>query len=746
MLRVRFRLLALLLALVLVPAVLAKKPSKKAARGASAPVAASSSSTSASSPSAADLRAYREGWAEALALYRKGRFDQASRRLEALEGGDSLASLYRSAVLAGSLLAARDTARADAVLAAVLGRSRDPQAVRLDPVWSRHFHRLRLRTCAALPPPARRDYLVAALAAPLEDAVRVEILHRLLALDTAVVPRAARMGYLRQLISLALPGSRLDGEYRRWLLLYPPADTAWEAQRLALDLEEKLGLWNEAIARGTALQSLASSPETLKVLQNKIALWHYNKGSYTESIREYALLRTRHGDTPEMLLQVARAYRALSLDAPSQVWYSRLVEQFPKDPRSAETLWMRAFDDEMLGRADTALAAYARIARDFPQHARAGEAMFRAGLVLYRRGDFVGAARAFADLKAARKSGRLTGAARYWEGRALAASSAASSAATGAVPDSAARAAWISLAREHPFGHYGHMARRELARRGALPDSLEWKRRLNPAWGDEAVQAWFATVSPSASSSTASPANGTGESAWLPVNGLFDLGLDTLAVLTLQVRAAAAPGNLWLLYDAAVRCRAAGFDYEAYRFALRLSDRLPVEQWPAAPVAVLRLFYPPSYAPLVRPAAGRAGLPPALVLALIKQESGFDPNAVSRVGARGLMQLMPVTGTEQARKEGLAGFHPDSLFTPAVNVRLGVAYLRDVLRRHDGNIEFALAHYNAGPSALARWMPRLEGRPPEDAVEDIGYAETRDYVKRVSANYRTYQVLWEEMK
>jgi soluble lytic murein transglycosylase len=217
-------------------------------------------------------------------------------------------------------------------------------------------------------------------------------------------------------------------------------------------------------------------------------------------------------------------------------------------------------------------------------------------------------------------------------------------------------------------------------------------------------------------------------------------------VLTLQARANAAPADLWLLYDAAVRCRAAGFDYEAYRFALRLSDRLPVERWPAAPVAVLRLFYPPSYDRLVRAEAARADLPPALALALIKQESGFDPRAVSRAGARGLMQLMPATATEQARKEGLRGFDPESLFDPAVNVRLGVAYLRDVLRRQDGNVTFALAQYNAGPVALARWQSRLQGRPLEEVAEEIGYAETREYVKRVSANYLTYQVLWEKVE
>jgi soluble lytic murein transglycosylase len=562
-----------------------------------------------------------------------------------------------------------------------------------------------------------------ALSAPLDNNDKAEALYRLLELDSAAVTRAERYGFMRQLIPLALPGMRLDTVYRRWLLSFPPDDTVSGEQQLALDLEERLGHWSEAIARATAMQRRAPGGEAAKSLQNKLSLWHYNKGSYTESLKQYLVYRERYGDSPEVLLQIARTHRSLADDAQARKAYTRLVARFPRDARSAETLWMYAFEDEMLGKTDTALAAYARIARDFPQHARSGEAMFRTGLVQVRRGDFAAAQRAFAGLRVAAKSGRLTGAARYWEGRAL----------EGMGDSAGARAGWAALARAYPFGYYGHMARAELVRRDGLPDSLQWSRWLNTADG-EGVKTWLTTALPGGNG----VAEGFGESAWLPVDKLFDLGLDTLAVLTLQARANAAPANLWLVYDAAVRCREAGFGFEAYRFALRLSDRLPLEQWPAAPVEVLRLFYPPSYAELVRPEAARAGLPPALVLALIKQESGFDPAAVSRVGARGLMQLMPVTGTEQARKEGMAGFHPDSLFVPAVNVKLGVAYLRDVLQRHNGSTELALAHYNAGPTALARWMPRLGNRPTEEAMEDIGYAETREYVKRGGANWGRY--------
>lgn len=741
-------------------------------------------------PTAREARAYQAAWAEAMRDYRRGDFRGAVVELEKLgktkkgAGSDPLAELYRTVVTGQAWWRARDTARAELALTAALAL---PAAS--DAAWQRYLHRMKMRFQSERAPvsatSARKDYLLSVTRASVENTDKAEAYYRLLALDTdnvsGVITPAERAAWARQLIALAVPGARFEREYRRWVastLVDSAAaqsnsaatvvDTTRETQRLLLDWEEKLGLWEQAIARAAALAARDTGSErareTARSLQLRIAQWYYNAGGYDKATAEYLRIRERFGDSPEVLMQLARSYRALGQDGPAQAWYTRLVERYPKDGRSAEVLWMRAFDDEMTGKVDTALGAYARIARDFPQHVRSGEAMFRSGLIQFRSKDYAAAQKSFTDLRLARKSGRLTGAAHYWEGKAFVARG----------QDSAAHAAWAALTRDYPFGHYGHLARRDLTARGALPDSLTWPRQLNTATGD-GIRNWFytsgrlpasargasdtvasgprdtiglpasarGTQSPSASALAESFAPRFGESAWLPVEKLVELELDTLAVLTLQARVNSAPTNLWLIYDAAIRCRTAGFGYEAYRFAVRLSDRLPLEQWPYAPVEVLRLFYPPSYIELVRPEARRAGIPAALALALIKQESGFDPGAVSRVGARGLMQLMPATGAEQARKEGFKGFHADSLFVPAVNIRLGVAYLRDVLKRHDGNIDWALAHYNAGPTALARWMPRLENRPAEEAVEDIGYAETREYVKRVGANYKTYQVLWD---
>jgi soluble lytic murein transglycosylase-like protein len=116
---------------------------------------------------------------------------------------------------------------------------------------------------------------------------------------------------------------------------------------------------------------------------------------------------------------------------------------------------------------------------------------------------------------------------------------------------------------------------------------------------------------------------------------------------------------------------------------------------------------------LIEQHAADVGVSPDLVRAVIQAESGFNPWAISRKGALGLMQLMPAT----ARELGVTNpFHPDE------NIRGGVTYLAQLLKRYDQNVQLALAAYNAGPGAVERYGNAV---PP--------YRETRDYVKKITA-------------
>jgi soluble lytic murein transglycosylase len=140
--------------------------------------------------------------------------------------------------------------------------------------------------------------------------------------------------------------------------------------------------------------------------------------------------------------------------------------------------------------------------------------------------------------------------------------------------------------------------------------------------------------------------------------------------------------------------------------------------------------------------ATRSGQPaPELVYSIMREESGYRPDVVSVSGARGLLQLMPDTASRVARAVSLDPFEPDDLFTPAVNIELGSAYLAQLLARFDGNAAAAIGSYNAGPEAVARWRPG-DGTPEDIWVEEIPYDQTRAYVKRVLRSLHVYRVLY----
>ncbi len=145
------------------------------------------------------------------------------------------------------------------------------------------------------------------------------------------------------------------------------------------------------------------------------------------------------------------------------------------------------------------------------------------------------------------------------------------------------------------------------------------------------------------------------------------------------------------------------------------------------------------YATDIIAAARSADVDPALVFGLIRQETRFMGRMASAVGASGLMQLMPPTAKWVARKSGI-DYRPEQITDPNVNLRLGTIYLKMVLDSFNGSVPMAAAAYNAGPARPRRWRdgPVIE---PAIWIENVPFAETRDYCKKVSTNYATYAAL-----
>jgi soluble lytic murein transglycosylase len=144
----------------------------------------------------------------------------------------------------------------------------------------------------------------------------------------------------------------------------------------------------------------------------------------------------------------------------------------------------------------------------------------------------------------------------------------------------------------------------------------------------------------------------------------------------------------------------------------------------------LHLRYPLLYKDEALGAARKSAVDSGWVYGIMRAESLFIPDARSHANALGLMQLLPSTGRQVARRLGMAYAGNRTLLNPATNLRLGAEYLRQMRDRFGGNIAMATAAYNAGPHRVKHWLPR--NRLPADIwVENIPFNETRTYVQRV---------------
>jgi len=176
-------------------------------------------------------------------------------------------------------------------------------------------------------------------------------------------------------------------------------------------------------------------------------------------------------------------------------------------------------------------------------------------------------------------------------------------------------------------------------------------------------------------------------------------------------KVAASLASGWKWYDQAIRA--------AYRGML---------------TDFLELRFPLQYQGVIKKAAEKTRLSPSWILAIIRQESAFNPYARSHAGAMGLMQLMPRTGRQMARKRKIRLRSRADLLEPKINIRLGSAYLAKMLDRYHGHLAWAAAAYNAGPYRIDQWLPKKRrGIDPEVLIEAIPFSETRRYVQQVLA-------------
>ncbi len=223
---------------------------------------------------------------------------------------------------------------------------------------------------------------------------------------------------------------------------------------------------------------------------------------------------------------------------------------------------------------------------------------------------------------------------------------------------------------------------------------------------------------------------------------LLSAGLDDLAEGELRCGAKADGQPQLMAVELAELANRRDAPDQGIRFIKRYAPTYLSMPMDTAPDKFWRLAFPMPYRGSIEAYSRAQSIDPYLVAALIRQESEFNPKAISRSNARGLTQVLPGTGRELSRKLKIPRYKTAMLFTPDTNVKIGTFYLKALSDQLQGKWEATLASYNAGKSRVTGWLAAGTYREPAEFVESIPFSETRVYVESVLRNAEVYRRLY----
>jgi len=395
----------------------------------------------------------------------------------------------------------------------------------------------------------------------------------------------------------------------------------------------------------------------------------------------------------------------------------RIVDEFPTQSWAEEGLNNLASYYIIDDQDDQADAVFRELYERYPHGRYAERAAWKAGWRAYLGGGYADAIRFFERAAADFPRSDYRPPWLYWSGRAHDALNEAA----------VANARYLLVATDYLNSYYGRLA---VARMGGKVPALQTSVVDGPA----AVGEGYASAPPNSALIRALAAAGLYDDAHAELKYAQRVWGDSAAIQATMAWVSREQGmsetgnrRFTLVRGSITTMR------RAYpQFLAAGGERLPRE--------ILTVIFPLEHWDLIRKYAAAQSLDPYLVAALVAQESTFVADIKSSANAVGLMQLLPSTARQYAKKLGLR-YSSRLLTSPDANIRMGTAYFADKIRQF-GGVHLALASYNAGETPVRQWLAERPGMAREEFIDDIPYPETQNYVKRIIGTAEDYRRLY----
>ncbi len=412
----------------------------------------------------------------------------------------------------------------------------------------------------------------------------------------------------------------------------------------------------------------------------------------------------------DLLMELARGRDD---QADEQRIVAEMETRFPHSPWLADALFSSGNMYLLKRDYPTAIKYYSELAAQFPGDKNAAAAHWRSGWLSYRLGLYENAERMFDEQIHLYPGAVETVSALYWRGRLYE---------TLDHNSALAAANYRTIVRAYQHFFYAQMARKRLPTLGGTePVSDPQLDRFQPVPLPHLVDT-FPEDSPHLAKARL----------------LANAGLNEY--IAQEIKADPDSTNWSALAEAQIYS-SYGETFRAVRSLKRALPGSASASIESIPLVYWRILFPEPWWDTIQAESAKNNLDPYLVASLIRQESEFDPTAISHANAYGLMQLLPSVGKKMAHEEGITSFQTFQLLDPAMNIRLGTRYLRQMLDRFGGVQEYALAAYNAGDSRVADWQAAGPYSGIDEFIESIPFTETREYVEAILRNEETYRAI-----
>ena len=531
--------------------------------------------------------------------------------------------------------------------------------------------------------------------------------------DSLEAPEAQKSLQQMETSGISIPAPSAEARYQRGRTLFDAAryDEAAVEFKALLAAGEPGNRDDVSLKLGETLIQLKQYDEANRVLED-LARRTGRPDLLTSALFWMGRIAIRQGDEG----------RSLQMER-------KLADRFPTSPDRVKLLFMIGDFYEDRRQIEQALKTYHRVIAEAPGDPSAEDAVWRIGWIAYKTGRYGDAIQVLGDYWQKNPASLSGGQFGYWIGRS----------AEQIHQSDQATQAYRKVCRDYLRSFYCQQAQVRLSRIQSSGSDLG-KTDPRP---DASIED---------SEDHQKPVNGN--SVRLPIGEAspaltrdrhYSIAVELMS-LHLQPEATQELSFLTDRYatDKPTVLKLAGLLYGAgdYHRSLRLlrlyfqdvlekgGDEIPKSFWEQA--------YPYHFVEWVQQQSPAVGTDPYLVAAVAREESAFDSKAVSKVGALGLMQLMPYTGEWVAKRVGLDDFRPELLLDESTNLHLGAWYLGHLIEQFNGNMVLAIASYNAGPEAVGRWAEKGVGNLDE-FIESIPFNETRYFTKKVMRSYHEYR-------